>query len=166
MSMLRDTAGEKDFEPPTEFIKLLTLADAIGDPDKICLKFPPVVGVNYRLTRYARLDHQPRQSWYKDGWQVITGWECGDGTTTSATLLLYAYKYSGGTPKEQVPQWRVYTWSEGDELWFPSIADFVYFRCRWKEWMSGGLSDDLPDAHWLYGGDGNDEDEDEDEDGE
>lgn len=132
-------SGDFEFEPPTEFITFLTLANAITGPSFVRTKFPGMEGTSYPITRYSMADSQPgSDGWYDDGWHVVTGWSCGYGTGTGATLLLYAYKYEGGTEEEQTPRWRLNTWDQMDEKWFPCIADFLVWRSKWLERLPAG----------------------------
>lgn len=142
--LLRDSAGENDFEPPTEFIAFLTVANAITGPSFVPVKFPWMEGTSCAITGYSLANRNPCQTeWYRDGWHVITGWQCGYGTATGATLLLYAYKYTGGTEEEQIPKWRVYTWDDMDHIWFSFIEDYVYYRSQWLQRLPDGWQNDL-----------------------
>lgn len=168
-NLLRESAGD-DIPEPAEFAELLTMTDAISGLDFRQSGSAGIHGTcdRYYLDRNAMSDRSSgQQGWYSDGWHVLAGWRCAHGGT-GVSYLLYARKYDGsGSQDDQEFKWRVCTWdgNEWDEdLWFPSIAEFLRHRCQWFQRLPAGWQDKWKELSPEEREDYEDEDDDEDED--
>jgi hypothetical protein len=125
-------------ELPQEYIELLTLTDAISDPDFMYSRRAGMDGVCGGLPSTLQLAH-PLSRWEDRGWTVLGGWQCG-ADDMSETQLLFCHKAESDVPEERDLRWRVHhsDRKDLDGKFYASISHWLDWRAGWFERLPAG----------------------------